>query len=124
MKRLSERDVRTAATLLLSARAGTTELPCLPTELTPEHTADVQAIIDTVSAGIERPARGWKIYSAPAPTQPPVIAPIYDVFPSGTTVPADISPKRLIEPEIMFRIDRALPARDHNYEIAEIQACV
>src|ERR1700674_3460543 len=55
---------------------------------------------------------------------PPFYAPIYDLYPSGAEIPAEIAPMRLIEPEIMFQVDRDLPARDHNYEIAEIMESV
>ena len=53
--------------------------------------------------------RGWKTYTVYKPMNPPFYAPIYDVFASGAEIPAGISPHRLIEPEIMFRVDRDLP---------------
>ena len=74
----------------------------------------MQRIIDAVSARIDRPIRGWKTYSVYKPMNPPVQAPIYDLFPSGATIPADISPARLIEPEIMFRVDTDLPPRERH----------
>ena len=55
---------------------------------------------------------------------PPMQAPIYDRFASGDAIPAEISPSRLIEPEIMFRIDNDLPARERNYSVAEIMESV
>ena len=84
----------------------------LPADVTPENTADMQLIINAVSAQIDRPIGGWKVYTLYKPMNPPVFAPIYDVFPSGAEIPATISPGRLIEPEIMFRVDRELPARE------------
>ena len=76
------------------------------------------------SARVDRPIRGWKTYTVYKPMNPPFSAPIYDLFPSGAEIPAEISPHRLIEPEIMFRVDRDLPARDRNYAISEIMESV
>ena len=96
----------------------------LPAEVTPDNTADIQRIIDAVSERIDRPIRGWKTYTVYKPMNPPFSAPIYDLFPSGAEIPAEISPHRLIEPEIMFRVDRDLPARDGNYDISEVMESV
>jgi 2-keto-4-pentenoate hydratase len=68
--------------------------------------------------------RGWKTYTLYKPMNPPFYAPVYDLFASGAEIPAEISPMRLIEPEIMFRVDRDLPARDRNYDVAEIMESV
>jgi len=124
MKSLTDDQVRSAADMLVAAREGRLELGGLPAELTPEHTADIQRIIDAVSERIDRPIRGWKTYTVYKPMNPPFSAPIYDRFPSGAEIPAEISPARLIEPEIMFRVDRDLPARDRNYDVAEIMESV
>jgi 2-keto-4-pentenoate hydratase len=77
-----------------------------------------------VSARVDRPVRGWKTYTIYKPMNPPFHAPIYDVFPSGAEIPAGISPGRLIEPEIMFRVDRDLPPRDRNLDFDEIRGAV
>jgi len=124
MRRLTEDEVRTAAETLVALREGRLTLAALPAEVTPDGTEDAQLIIDAVCERIDRPVRGWKSYAVYKPMHPPLSAPIYDLFPSGAEVPADISPLRLIEPEIMFRVDRDLPARDRNYEIAEIMDAV
>jgi 2-keto-4-pentenoate hydratase len=124
MKVLTDDQIRSAADMLVALREGRMELAGLPPEVTPENTADVQRIIDAVSEQIDRPVCGWKTYTLYKPMNPPFYAPIYDLFPSGAEIPADISPMRLIEPEIMFRIDRDLPARDRNYEVAEIMESV
>ena len=47
---------------------------------------------------------------------PPLSAPLYDVFSNGAEILTSISPGRLIEPEIMFRVDADLPARERHYE--------
>lgn len=120
MKFLTDDQIQSAADMLVAAREGRLALAGLPAEVTPENTADVQRIINAVSARIERPIRGWKTYTLYKPMNPPFFAPIYDLFPSGAEIPAEIAPGRLIEPEIMFRVDRDLPARDRNYDVSEI----
>jgi 2-keto-4-pentenoate hydratase len=124
LKRLTHDQVRAAADTLIALREGRLAMAGLPAEVTPESTVDVQRIIDAVSARIDRPVRGWKTYTVYKPMHPPIYAPIYDLFPSGAEIPAEISPHRLIEPEIMFRVDRDLPRRDGNYDIAEIMDSV
>jgi 2-keto-4-pentenoate hydratase len=121
---LSDTEVAEAAALLLDVRAGRLALAGLPEELTPANTADVQRIINLVSEHIDAPVRGWKTYTVYKPMHPPIYAPIYELYPSGSRIPADISPHRLIEPEIMVRVDRALPARDQNYDVLEIMQAV
>jgi len=83
------------------------------------HAADHHA----VSARIDRPIAGWKVYTLYKPMNPPVYAPIYDVS-RGPRIPATISPARLIEPEIMFRVDRDLPRRDTRYAVDELADAV
>jgi 2-keto-4-pentenoate hydratase len=124
MTRLTDAEICAAADLLVGAREGRVTLAGLPRELTPEHTADVQRIIDAVSARVDRPVMGWKTYTVYKPMQPPFHAPIYDLLLSGSEIPAGISPGRLIEPEVMFRADRDLPARDRPYGIGEIAGAV
>jgi 2-keto-4-pentenoate hydratase len=124
MTRLTDAEICSAADLLVGAREGRVTLAGLPRELTPEHTADVQRIIDAVAARVDRPIMGWKSYTVYKPMQPPFHAPIYDLLTSGSEIPAGISPDRLIEPEVMFRADRDLPVRDRPYAIDEIAGAV
>jgi 2-keto-4-pentenoate hydratase len=124
MKTLTDDQIRTASELLLDARDGRRVVGALPVEVTPEHTADMQKIIDAVSARVDRPVGGWKVYTLYKPMNPPVYAPIYDVYTSGALIPAAISPARLIEPEIMFRVDRDLPPRDARYAVDEVADAV
>jgi len=121
---LTDEQVRSAADMLVALREQRLMMSGLPAEVTPENTADIQRIIDAVSARVDRPVRGWKTYSVYKPMNPPMQAPIYDLFPSGATIPADISPSRLIEPEIMFRVDDDMPARERQYEVTEIMDSV
>src|SRR5690348_11871174 len=99
---MSEDEIRSAADQLVAVREQRLVLAGLPAEVTPENTGDMQRIINEVSAHIDRSVGGWKVYTLYKPMNPPVFAPIYDVFPNGSVVPADVSPGRLIEPEIMF----------------------
>jgi 2-keto-4-pentenoate hydratase len=124
LKTLTEDQIRSAADLLIDARAGRRALAALPAAVTPEHTGDMQRIINAVSDRIDRPIGGWKVYTLYKPMNPPVYAPIYDVFPDGAAIPAAISPARLIEPEIMFRVDRDLPPRSARYAVDEIADAV
>jgi 2-keto-4-pentenoate hydratase len=124
MKTLTDEEIRSAADQLVAVRESRLALKGLPADVTPENTADMQKIIDRVSAHIPRPVGGWKVYTLYKPMNPPVFAPIYDVFPSGAEIPAAISPGRLIEPEIMFRVDGDLPARDPRYGFDEVAEAV
>ena len=124
MRRLTDDEVEEAAELLSAAREGRVTIAGLPPQLTPEHTADVQRIINRVSDRIDRPVRGWKTYTVYKPMSPPFYAPIYDVLPSGSDIPAEMAGARLIEPEIMFRADRDLPPRATNYAITDVMASV
>lgn len=124
MRSLTDEEIAAAADLLVAARAGRVYLAGLPAELTPDTTVDMQRIIDAVTDQVDRPIRGWKAYCLYKPMNPPVCAPVYDVLTCGAEIPATISPARLIEPEIMFRADRDLPARDDKYSVAEVMESV
>jgi 2-keto-4-pentenoate hydratase len=124
VNRLSDADIQAAADLLSALRQGHLTLAGLPPRLTPDNTADVQRIINAVSARIERPIRGWKTYTVYKPMNPPFYAPIYELFPSGAELPVEVSSLRLIEPEVMFRVDHDLPPRETNYTIPEIMESV
>jgi 2-keto-4-pentenoate hydratase len=124
MRRLTDDQIRSAADMLVALREQRLMLSGLPEEVTPDNTADIQRIVDAVSARIDTPVLGWKTYSVYKPMNPPVQAPIYDRFPSGATIPAGISPSRLIEPEIMFRVDNDMPARERQYDVTEVMESV
>lgn len=121
---LTDEQVEHAADLLLALRRKDLVLDDLPDNLIPQTTADIQRIIDATNSRIDRPVRGWKFYCAYKPMQPIFYAPIYDLIEDGGTIPAEISPLRLIEPEIMFRVDRSLPRREQRYSHSELQGYV
>jgi 2-keto-4-pentenoate hydratase len=122
--RLTDEQVQSSCDMLVALREGRSDVPAFPSELVPSNTRDVQRIIDAVSDRIDRTPFGWKTYTVAKNLNPPFIAPIYDVLPNGSEIPAGFSPERLIEPEIMFRIERDLPASDRNYGIVEIMDSV
>ena len=124
MGRLTDEQVRSAADVIVSLRENRVKLSGLPAELTPDHTVDIQRIIDAVSARVDRRVRGWKSYTFYKPMNPPMHAPIYDLFPDGAEIPAHLSPGRLIEPEIMFRDERDLPVRERRYDVGEVMESV
>jgi len=124
MARLTDDQIRSAADTLVALREKRLVLGSLPDELTPESTEDIQRIINAVSARVERPVRGWKTYCLYKPMCPTMVAPVYDLFPSAAEIPAHISPLRLIEPEIMFRADRDMPARERQYDVVEVMESV
>jgi 2-keto-4-pentenoate hydratase len=124
MDGLSDDQVQQAADLLMALRRKELVLEDLPDDLTPQTTADIQRIIDATNLQIDRPVRGWKLYTVYKPMNPPFYAPIYDVFESGAVIPMSLSELRLIEPEIIFRADRDLPPRAHHYAIDEIRDAV
>ena len=78
---MTDEEIQSAADLLVEVRERRLVLSGLPADVTPEHTADMQLIINAVSARIDRPVGGWKVYTLYKPMNPPVFAPIYDVFP-------------------------------------------
>jgi len=124
MGRLTDEQIGAAADLLVAAREGRVVLAGLPAEVTPDTTADMQRIIDAVSAQVDRPVGGWKSYCLYKPMNPPAHAPIYDVLASGAEIAAEVSPSRLIEPEIMFRVGQDMPPRDRRYSVAEVMQSV
>lgn len=67
MGRLTDDQIRSAADMLVALREKRLTLSGLPAEIAPEDTADMQRIIDAVSARIDRPIRGWKTYSVDKP---------------------------------------------------------
>lgn len=123
-KRLTPTEVEESANLLLALRNKELILDDLPERLVPQTTADIQKIIDVTNSRIERPVHGWKIYCVYKPMQPVFYAPIYDVIEDGGTIPAELSGLRLIEPEIMFRINQDLPRREKKYSHEELSSYV
>ncbi len=115
-----------AAQLFVAARKTGIPIRELPPACKPLNTADVNAIIDAVTALLDEPIGGWKIGFAYSPRQRPYICPLFDarLFKSPARVPLALTPDLKIEPEISFRLLADLPARAKPYRFAEVAEVV
>jgi 2-keto-4-pentenoate hydratase len=114
--------IRQAARLFLEARRTGKPLRELPPHCRPASTADVNAIIDAVSAELAEPVGGWKIGFIYSPRQKPFICPMFEsrLFASPARVPLSLTPSLRIEPEISFRLTSDLPPRRTPYQPQEV----
>jgi 2-keto-4-pentenoate hydratase len=98
----------------------------LPEACRPQNTADVNAIVDAVTAELTVPGGetigGWKIGFVYSPRQKPMICPLFvsRLFRSPARVPLSLTPSRRIEPEISFRLTRDLAPRAAPYRPDEV----
>jgi 2-keto-4-pentenoate hydratase len=122
--------IREAADLFLRARRTRQPIPELPAACRPQTTADVNAIVDAVTADLlangEETIGGWKIGFVYSPRQKPMICPLFRsrLFASPARVPMALTPSRRIEPEISFRLVDDLPARERPYRPADVADAV
>lgn len=122
-------DVAEAARLFVEARKAGAPIKSLPERCRPANAADINAIVEAVTAQIDETIVGWKVGFLYSPRQKPLICPLFDsrVFASPAKVPLALTPALLMEPEVSFRLLRDLPARKAPYayeEIAEaVEAC-
>ncbi len=119
--------VQRAAQLFFDARRNGALIRELPAECKPRNTAEVNAIVDAVTALLDEPIAGWKIGFMYSPRQKPFICPIFAsrLFSSPARVPLSLTPGCKIEPEISFRLLADLPPRANPYradEVAEVLA--
>lgn len=114
--------VRQAARLFVEARRSGKPLRELPAQCKPASTADVNAIVDAVSAQLDEAIGGWKIGFVYSPRQKPFICPMFAsrLFASPARVPLSLTPSLRIEPEISFRLTRDLPPRRSPYKPQEV----
>jgi 2-keto-4-pentenoate hydratase len=87
---------------------------------------EANAIIDAVTSQLDETIGGWKIAFVYMPRQMPFICPLFHsrLFRSPARVPRSLTPSRLIEPEISFRLTRDLPPRAAAYRPAEVAEAV
>ena len=110
-----------AADCFVAARRTGKPIDAFPDECSPANAADVNAIVDAVTARLttelSETIGGWKIGFMYKPRQRPMICPLFDsrLFASPARVPLSLTPSRRIEPEISFRLTRDLPARAAPY---------
>ena len=118
--------VTEAAELLATARRTGKPLRELPAACKPTNAADVNAIVDAVTARLDETIIGWKIGFLYSPRQKPLICPLFKsrVFDSPARVPLSLTPSRSIEPEISFRLIRDLGPRAAAYTVEEVAAAV
>jgi 2-keto-4-pentenoate hydratase len=118
--------IRAAADLFVEARRTGRPMRPLSDDLRPRDTADVNAIVDAVTAELldagAETIGGWKIGFVYSPRQAPMICPLFRsrLFESPATVPLALVPSRRIEPEISFRLVDDLPARSAPYRPADV----
>ena len=118
--------VTRAAECFVAARRTGKPIGAFPDECSPANAADVNAIVDAVTARLTtelgETIGGWKIGFMYKPRQRPMICPLFNsrLFASPARVPLSLTPSRRIEPEIAFRLTRDLPARAGPYRAAEV----
>lgn len=119
-------NVQHAAQLFVDARRNGTRIRELPPECKPRNTAEVNAIVDAVTALLDEPIAGWKLGFMYSPRQKPFICPIFAsrLFTSPARVPLALTPGLKIEPEISFRLEHDLPPRAQPYRAAEVAAAL
>ncbi len=122
--------IAVAARLFVAARRTGHPMPPLPESCRPANAADVNAIVDAVTAELVandgETIGGWKIGFLYSPRQKPMICPLFHsrLFASPAPVPATVTAACLIEPEISFRLVRDLPARAAPYRADEVAAAL
>ncbi len=123
---MEQAGIQQAAKLFVEARRTGQLIRELPESCRPANTADVNAIIDAVTAQLDETVGGWKIGFVYSPRQKPVICPVFDsrLFRSPARVPLALTPGLNIEPEISFRLRQDLPPRAKPYRPAEVAEAV
>lgn len=111
-----------AAELLVSLFRGTAKEPVkrFPEDCRPTSFYDVQSILDGLVNGLGQPVKGWKLYFPFKAGQPNLLAPIFNLLPSGARITQEMSRIRIWEPEIVFRAKTDLPPRDLPYTYEEV----
>ena len=119
-----------AAQLFVDARRRRTTIAELPERCRPQHTSEVNASVDAVTARLlaeqGETIGGWKLGLVYSPRQVPMLCPLFDsrLFASPARVPMTLTSALRIEPEISFRLTRDLPPRDKPYRAEEVAAAL
>ncbi len=115
-----------AARLLVEARRSGIPIRELPPECKPSTVEEANAIIEAVTSQLDETIGGWKIAFVYMPRQKPFVCPMFNsrLFRSPARVPLSLTPARLIEPEISFRLLHDLPPRAAAYRPAEVAEAV
>jgi 2-keto-4-pentenoate hydratase len=121
---MDEADTDRAAKLLADVHRTGERLARLPEGLRPRDADEAYGIECATVARLGDTVGGWKVALTP---DFGVLAGILlgsRVFTNGAALPAVQAPMLGVEAEIAFRFDRALPARERDYDRGEIDAAV
>lgn len=123
---MDQASVDQAAALVASLYRETAARPVerFPEDCRPTTFFDVQKILDSLIGKLDRPVEGWKLYFPFKAGQPNLVAPIFNLVPSGGHITQEISRIRIWEPEIVFRAKTDLPPRDRPYTYEEVAQAV
>jgi len=113
--------VSQAANLLASAWRSNTRLVSLPPSAQPTTLDEAHAIQDETARLLGETIRGWKA-GVTRPLRGGVLA--SRLLPSPARLSAAHMHRRLVEGEVAFVLDSALPARDREYTRDEVAAAV
>ena len=119
-----EKDLLTAANMLLDARRTGAKLVDLPEDLRPVDVTEIYAV-HTFLAQAYGEIGGWKI-GAGSPEATPLYAPMPAAWitPGGTTLTGDRFMFRGLEAEIAFLVGEDLPPRETPYTREEVLAAM
>lgn len=115
-----------AADLVISLYRGTAARPVVrfPEAYRPTSFFDVQKIFDGLIERFDEPVKGWKLYFPFKAGQPNLVAPIFNLLPTGAHITPEMSRVRIWEPEIVFRAKTDLPPRAQPYTYEEVAQAV
>jgi 2-keto-4-pentenoate hydratase len=119
-----EKDLLSAANMLLDARRTGVKLEDLPEHLRPVDVPEIYAIQDAVALAFGE-IGGWKI-GAPTPEATPLFAPMPAEWmaSTGATLSGERFAHRGLEAEIAFLVGEDLPPRDTAYTREEVIAAM
>ncbi|HEX9277665.1 MAG TPA: fumarylacetoacetate hydrolase family protein [Casimicrobiaceae bacterium] len=113
-----------AAGLLADARRNGRRLDALPESCRPATLADAHAIQEATALRLGEAIAGWKVGATPEGGVARGALLRSWIYASGARVPAATVPLLGVEAEIAFRLDCDLPARNREYDYAEVAAAV
>jgi 2-keto-4-pentenoate hydratase len=113
-----------AAALLADARRNGQRLDALPESCRPATLDDAHALQEATALRLGEAIAGWKVGATPEGRLARGALLRSWMYASGVRISAAIVPLLGVEAEIAFRFDRDLPAREREYDYAEVAAAV